>query len=649
MKYKNMTFRMMKPVFLVVALVGMLSGCASTTEEVRPVSVEPATTETPPQPEVEQPLPEPFLAEQQAAKEAAEREESRRRRKVASEEDEDSKNIILNFENADINTVIETVGDILGINYILGPGISGSVTIQSNSKFPVEDLFSVFQAVLEMNNLTAVREGHFYTILPVDQAKGLPLGVGKGKDVEKQLDSQFVTQIVVVENVKAADAAGILRNLLPRGADLVVYEPTNLLIITARPNALRRLMKILEAVDVAETESEGVRTFVYYVEHGEAKSLVEILKQIFTESEGGTRAATPAATTSRAAQLAAARRRAAAARRTPAKTPTTPESPTPTTISGETFGEVVITAYEDINAIIVKCTPKEYLSIVDALKKLDTPRRQVLIDVMVAEVTLTDKEEFGLEWLLKDAAKVGGRVVDVQGGVFQSGITGVDAFAPFVTPAGATAAVLDAGRFSALIRLYAQRNQLKVLASPTILATDTKEARIEVGQEVPTATGSVTTGEAVDTGVTTVGQIQYRTTGTILEVTPQINARNMVTLKLSQEISNVVELETGSTVGNSPLFSTRKAKTTAIVEDGQTLVIGGLISETTNRSHGGVPFLSDIPLLGYLFGKTINSDDRTELLIMVTPHIVTGSEESKAITEEYRDRVRLIRERIEDF
>jgi len=454
-----------------------------------------------------------------------------------------------------------------------------------------------------------------------------------------KLDSGFVTQIVVVENVKAADAAGILRNLLPRGADLVVYEPTNLLIITARPNALRRLMKILEAVDVAETESEGIRTFVYYVEHGEAKSLVEILKQIFADTTG--ERPTPAATAaaSRAAQLAAARRRALATRQAAAKT-TTPETTTPTTISGETFGEVVITAYEDINAIIIKSTPKEYLAIVDALKKLDTPRRQVLIDVMVAEVTLTDAEEYGLEWLLRDTAKVGGRVVDVATGMVQGGIDSVNEMV--IPSSGAFAAVLDAGRFSALLRLYAQRDQLKVLSSPTILATDSKEARIEVGRDVPTATGNLTTDTSTGS---TVGQIQYRTTGTILEVTPQINAKNMVTLKISQEISTVADALVEGI--NSPVFNTRKAKTTAIVEDGHTLVIGGLISEVANKTHSGVPFLSDIPYLGALFGVTSDKSDRTELLIIVTPHIVTGSEEADAITEEYRNRVRLIRKRID--
>ena len=154
------------------------------TEEQVPAVSEQPTTQPVAKAEPEPPpvkLPPPLLKEREAEKErerkSAAEEASRRRRPGARIEEDDNKNIILNFENADINTVIETVGDILGINYILSPGISGQVTIQSNSKFPVEDLFSIFQTVLELNNLTAVKEGAFYHILPVDQAKGLPLGV----------------------------------------------------------------------------------------------------------------------------------------------------------------------------------------------------------------------------------------------------------------------------------------------------------------------------------------------------------------------------------------------------------------------------------------------------------------------------------------
>lgn len=539
------------------------------------------------------------------------------------------KQIILNFENADISTVIETIGDILDLNYILAPGISGQVTIQSNSKFPVSELFSVFQAVLEMNNLTAVKEGPFYTILPIDQAKGLPLLVENGKDVEMTLDSSFITHIITVEHVKASDAASILRNLLPRGADLIVYEPTNILIVTARPSALSRVMKILEAVDIEETETEAVRTFVYYVEHGEAKSLTKILKTIYTEGKSSG---------IRRSSIASRKRTTAQKRNIKKDSSVTPS--TTTTISSEVSGEVILSAYDDINAIIIKATPKNYLTIVDALKKLDIPRKQVLIDVMVAEVTLSENEEYGVEWLLKTDSNPR---IETGGMSFgQVGLTETDAANATNFALGAVASVFNSDKFNAILNMFASNNQLKVIASPSILATDNKEARIEVGDDVPTATGNLSVDNSTRA---TLGQIQYRTTGTILEVTPYINAKNMVTLKISQEISSMKSENVGGL--DSPVFNSRKAKTTAIVQDGNTLVIGGLIDEKITTSQGGIPYLSQIPVIGFLFGSTKDKVVRTELLIMVTPHIITYPEDAKAITDEYKNRVRLINERLE--
>lgn len=576
-------------------------------------------------------LPPPFLAEvmSEPAAKPAEAESPRRSVAARVEAGDDGKNIILNFENADINTVIQTVGDILGINYILPPGISGQVTIQSNHKFPVYDLFSVFQAVLELNNLTAVKDGNFYMITPLDQAKGLPLPTEKGRDIEMSLDSGFVTQIVTLENVKATDASNILRNLLPKGADLVVYEPTNLLLITARPASLARLMKVLEAVDIAETETDTIRTFVYYVEHGEAKSLAEILKSIYgTQGQAKTptqpvrKPATPAATPQQQQQ----------------RRPATPVAPQPVAASAPTLsdlsGDLALTAYDDINAIIIKTTAKNYLEIVESLRKLDTPRKQVLIDVMVAEITLGDEEKYGLEWMLK----VPGSSTTAGGG------TGVLDMKTPVTSGGIFANVFSASKFNYFIGMFASQDKLKVLSSPSILATDTKEARIEVGDEVPTATGTLTSDT---TSGNLTSQIQYKTTGTILEVTPTVSEKGMVTLKVSQEISNVAAK--GTPVGGKeyPSFNSRKAKTTAIVQNGHTLVIGGLISEKKNSTRSGIPYLSSIPYVGWLFGSVHETVSRTELLIMVTPHIVGNPGDGDAVSDQFRNKLRYISKRLE--
>jgi general secretion pathway protein D len=293
------------------------------------------------------------------------------------------KYILLNFDDTDVRTIISTFSELLEVNYILTPGITGTVTIQSYRKFPVKDLFPVFQSILEINGLTAVKEGEFYKIVPIDTAKQQPLEVTKGKEPETRLDSTFITQLLPLEYVNASDISNILRSLMPRGTDIIVYEPANMLIVTALPKTLVKFMKIIEALDVTETESETVRTFVYYVENGDAAKLEKILSTVYS----GGKSKSPS---SAAARTSPVRRTT----RTPAS------SAAPRALPGD-IGEISITAYEDINGLIIKATPRAYLSLLEVLKKIDVPARQVLIEVLIAEVKLSDSFEFGLEWLVK--------------------------------------------------------------------------------------------------------------------------------------------------------------------------------------------------------------------------------------------------------
>lgn len=538
------------------------------------------------------------------------------------------KYILLNFDDTDVRTIISTFSELLEVNYILTPGITGTVTIQSYRKFPVKDLFPVFQSILEINGLTAVKEGEFYKIVPIDTAKQQPLEVAKGKEPETKLDSTFITQLLPLEYVNASDISNILRSLMPRGTDIIVYEPANMLIVTALPKTLVKFMKIIEALDVTETESETVRTFVYYVENGEAAKLEEILSTVYSSGKSKS-------PSSSAPSTAPVRRTA----RTPAS------SAAPQALPGE-IGDISITAYEDINGLIIKATPRAYLSLLEVLKKIDVPARQVLIEVMIAEVTLSDSFEFGLEWLLKSKA----------GDVYGLNLGGVTV--PPDTPAFPAANVFGAvisgspgsAAYNAVIKALATESKLNVLASPHILAVDNKEAQIEIGAEVPIATG-LTQQPSTGTGGTTLvstGQIQYKTVGTILNVKPRITEKGMVSMELTQEVSQIGAdvLVSGQEFAS---FSTRKATTTASVQSGHTLIIGGMIREAKDRARSGVPFLSKIPLLGYLFSSTSDDYEKTELLVMVTPHVVSNQDEADALTERFQNRVKTIKKKIKAF
>jgi len=570
--------------------------------------------------------------------------------------------VMLNFENADIGTVISTISEMLKINYILAPGVAGKITIQSQTKVPLSELFSTFQTILEFNGFTAIKDGSFYRIVPIDTAKQQPVRIESGKKPETPKDASFITQQIPLDYVKASDVANIVRNLMPRGTDIIVYEPSNMLIVTAPPSGIIKTMKLLEAIDIPASERDSVKTFVYNVENGEAKKLAEVLKGIYGKQKGGE----AVKTTTPAVPQSPIRRPAPGA-------PTTAPAPAPRAGStafegtaGTVEGDVVFDSYEDINVLIIKSTPRAYLSLLETIKKLDTQPRQVLIEVLIAEITLDNTTDMGLEWIALGHGEafnhnfniISGNVQSNPGGFFTPGtsttdpVTGVvntasnlGQLAPLVPGAGGLFAnIIDPKKFDILIRAAASLGNVNVLASPHILALDNKEAKIEIAQEVPVAS---TISQPQSTTELTTSQIQFKSVGIILTVTPQISEKKQVTLKINQEASQV---------GNAVLiagqaytgFLTRKANTTAIVQDGHTLVIGGIIMERTEQSRSGIPLLSELPLLGYLFGTTTDKKSKTELIIMVTPHVVANPDEADMITEEFETKIKGLKRRIDE-
>jgi len=589
----------------------------------------------------------------------AEVSEEKKTEKPVAEKKAAEQYIMLNFENADLDTVISTIGEMLKINYILAPGVSGKITIQSHNKIPLSELFATFQTVLEFNGFTAVKDGSFYRIVPIDTAKQQPVSIESGKKPVIPKDSSFVTQEIPLEFVKANDIANIVRNLMPRGTDIIVYEPSNMLIVTALPSGILKLLKMLEAIDIPSTERDSIRTFVYNVENGEAKKLAEILKNIYAAKKG--------------AAATAPVRSVAPTTPTPQPPTTTTRRPTRTAATGATVteglpgdiegGEVIIEAYDDINALIVKTTPRGYIALLETIKKLDVQPKQVLIEVLIAEITLDDTTKFGIEWLTSGnipgtASTAIGGFTDSPGsfvnrtttGTGDTSVnTGISGFVPVLPDkAGLFANVIDSSRFNAIIHAAADSDNINVLASPHILALDNKEAKIEIADEVPTAS-SITTGTAGTVASTATSQVQFKSVGTILTVTPHINEKKQVTLKISQEVSELGKITTLGTSGDFQGFTTRKANTTAIVQDGHTLIIGGIINERMQKSRRGIPFLSKIPILGYLFGSTTDSTVRKELILMVTPHVVANHEEADELTKEFQNRIKGIKKKLKEI
>lgn len=329
--------------------------------------------------------------------------------------------------------------------------------------------------------------------------------------------------------------------------------------------------------------------------------------------------------------------------------------------------EVRIVADEITNSLIILATARDYEMIREVLRKLDVVPRQVLIETMIAEIGLNGDLEFGVEWalangnlgrLLKSSSNSGSGTGGTGGATTTSGASvGADGSltiddnallnsakrAVNVGGQGLFGFITDRQQFLVLLKALASRSQVKSLATPHVIAADNREAHILIGEEVP-----ILTSTATNIGVSNPfisNNVQYRDTGKILTIIPQVNSAGLVNMEIRQEVSAVGSRVFGNT--NSPSFTSREAETTVVVQNGESVLIGGIIDDQLQRTRTGVPFLMDIPVLGRLFRTESDRLSRTELIILITPHVIRDRQEARAITGEFESRIRSLKGMIE--
>jgi len=324
--------------------------------------------------------------------------------------------------------------------------------------------------------------------------------------------------------------------------------------------------------------------------------------------------------------------------------------------------EVRIVADEIANAIVILATKRDYEQILKVLRDLDVVPRQVVIEVLIAEISLNKQMQLGLQTTLTNPGAVG----DVPGPTPSPVTTPTETVSSVssllnsvaqqsgpggtvddllrrlinVDASGAlTAIITDQSSFRLTLTALAQANRLKVLASPHILTADNREASIHIGTEIPilTSQANIAGIQGANGSTALVNNVQYRSTGVILTVLPQVNADGLVNLQVRQEVSEVDNSFSSAT--GSPAFTTREAETTAVVQNGDSLLIGGIIQESTSRGRSGVPYLMDIPVLGRLFRIDTDNVRRVELIVLLTPHVIRSRSESLLVTEQYKDRL----------
>jgi len=397
---------------------------------------------------------------------------------------------------------------------------------------------------------------------------------------------------------------------------IVAYRGINVLIVQARKPEMEAIRRLIAQLDV--DIYGGRRVFIYFAENTKAKDLTATMSAIYGRAE----AAPPTRPTP-----------------APSGAPPPPSPPPPARPAGGpgapeaglVEGEVRFIADEVTNAVIVTTFPRNWAEIEGTLKKLDRMPRQVLIEVLVAEVTLDDQTSLGIEWAVRQ-----GRfdIFQAPSGTFAGRptfrvpplpVTGLGQGLSFFT--------FQTSQFFTLLNALASEDKVNVLSSPSIMTTENKKAVINVSTSVPVVTSQQVPIAAGGTGVTATQTVEFKDAGVILTVTPRIGEKGTVALDIKQEVNDVGPEETTLKIRS---FTKREAETSVVLLNNQTLVMGGLIKNTREILRTGIPLLSKIPVLGFLFGITKETIKKTELILLITPRVIGTALDAARITEEMK-------------
>jgi general secretion pathway protein D len=569
--------------------------------------------------------------------------------------------ITLNFKDADIGTVIETVSQVTNRNFIIDPRVKGKVTVISAQPMDAKLLYQTFLSILEVHGFATVESGDITKILPQTNAKQQG---GQKVNSRAHGGDELVTRVLPIEHVTAAQLVPILRPLLPQYGHLAAYAPTNILIISDRAANVDRLMGIVQKIDIpTDAEIELVT-----LEHANASEVVRILSSLKRATPGNNssnEAPTFIADTRTNSILLGGDKTTRLELRAIINHLDTPldndgttqviylkyaKSKEMSTIlqgyadatatssggkdGGKTTKEVTILADENTNSLVITAPPRPMRELLSVIKQLDIRRAQVLVEAIIAEVTVDDASALGFNWagatsagiiLSETPSPIGVGIGSVLGALTAdnpAAALGTAASFPGITLGGG---ITSNGqlKFLGLLRALSSNTNNNVLSTPSLLAMDNQEAEISIGQEVPFLTGQFTsTGSGSSSSVTNPFQtIERKDVGITMRITPHVVDQDTVELKLYQEVSNLV-LSAGSLQTADVVTNKRTIDTTVIVDNGEIVALGGLIDDTVAAEEQRVPILGDIPILGNLFKGRRSQRTKRNLMIFIRPVVL---------------------------
>lgn len=487
-------------------------------------------------------------------------------------------------------------------------------------------------------------------LFDVDWMKGMSAGLFPLQSADVKTVGQEIEKLL---GQKDANPLGGLIRIVP------IERMNALLVVTPNPALIERVHEWIEKLD-AGTGGEGVRFYVYHLQNSRAERVGPLLQQAFT---GRAAPQAPAQAPTLAPGTPAGQIVSPPAfqpQATPLQAPPStvvvnqpPAQPQPGAAAAAILAaaasgaqgaqaaqgvvrNIQVVPDKDNNTLLIVATPAEYLIIESALKKLDVAARQVMIEMVIAEVSLTDNFQFGVEWYFRNGA-------NQAGGNFRRGTTVGNLFDTAATVAGAGLAArvpgfnyLLSGAFpggiQAALSLLGTAANTKIVANPQVAALDNQKSTIKVGDRIPITQQTLVGGTT--NAVTTTSQ--YIDTGVLVSVTPRINAGGLVTMDIQAEVSNPGDV---TTAGEAPPINTRSLQSMVAVQSGETLVMGGLIRDTKTQGSEGIPWLSKLPVIGGLFGAQDIKDTRSELVLFVTPRVVESQNDLRAVIDDLRRRM----------
>ncbi len=583
--------------------------------------------------------------------------------------------VTIDFNDVDINLFIKYISELTGKNFIVDRSVKGNVTIISPTPISRADAYQVFESVLEVHGYTTVPSGAVTKIVPAVEARSKSIATILQDEAVSDED-RVVTQIVSLEYTDADKLKKLLTPLVSKTSVIVSHAQSGVLIITDTRSNIKRLLNIIRVVDVP---SIGEECEIFSLQHADVATLAKSFGQLFAAKrsvKGKTSQTVKIIPYERTNSLivfapgtqiekirdlinrldtemprgegnirvyylqhASAEELVKVLTSLPDKQGSTSSKKDALKTAPALSSDLQIVADVETNSLIITAPKEEYLVLEDVIKKLDIPRRMVYMEALIMEVQVNKDFQLGSEW-------GGSGSYDDKTGTMFGGFSGTES-SPYgvitgltsdttVLSSGFTMGVIKSGieiggmyfpNLGAVINAYKDDEDINIIATPQILTTDNKEASLKVGENVPYLTSKNTTDAEQD-----YSNYEYKDVATTLTITPQINQAEVVRLEIGVE---VIKLKSDN--DDKPTTYTRTVNTTVVVHNEGTVVLGGIIGQDTSSGEYKVPWLGDIPLLGWLFKTRSERATKTNLFIFITPHIIDNPAEIAEMYYKKRD------------